>query len=585
MGRVLERSSDANKVGKDSGVVNSVSRAKVALLLLLISTAVVAPFISVGYSLGDDVAFHLGTWFEMGRQWREGIAYARWAGQELYGYGNPVLIFYPPLCRILGGALVVCLPSRMALGAYAWIVLLLGGFSFFYLCRTFFDDRSSLVAAFAYVINPYNLVVLYIRCALPEFLGAALFPLLILAVLHLGEKGKRGVAVLTLFIALLWLTNVPAGVIANYTTAIIVVVLALVRRSKSLLGPFMLAEILGAGLAAFYLLPAWRQQPWINLVDLSPANPADACLLSGQWYEHSIHSLDVVLTAGFLWQVTVGAFAWFQARRFLAQERDIFVALIIVLAVSTFMCVPVSFLVWKYAPFLHYVQFPWRWLFPLNLSVTFFIAAALSHTERHSWLAVAACGCSFLIILSCFTVRKRVVDWKEFAVFTQSGGKVLGAWTYAPRAVGELPEDRPPAWLPSPRFAVLDGSGPDRPSLPIEATPGVSANQTTFAVQSWQTESRVFTVDSPQPARVRVRLFYYPGWHVSVNGNEVKDVERDAHDAIVLRVPSGHSRVQLEFKRTPDETWGIIISCLVAILAVTLSLPQVNRQRRFSAVE
>ncbi len=107
-----------------------------------------------------------------------------------------------------------------------------------------------------------------------------------------------------------------------------------------------------------------------------------------------------------------------------------------------------------------------------------------------------------------------------------------------------------------------------------------SVNLTKLAVQSWQTESRIFTVDSSQPARVRIRLFYYPGWHVWVNGSEIKEVERDAHDAVVVRIPSGHSHVLLVFKNTPDETWGMIISGLVAVLVADLALPQVNRQRR-----
>ena len=222
---------------------NSVSRTKVCALILLASTAVIASFFSVGYYPSTDVPFHVGFWFEVVRQWHEGIAYARWAGQSMYGYGNPTLIFYPPLSRILGGVLVACLPSRMALGAYGWLGLVLGGFGSFRLCREIFDDRSSLVAAFAYVINPYCLAVLYIRGALSEFLAAALFPWFILAVYRVDEKGKRSVAVLGLLIALLWLTNVPAGVIANYTAAIIVLVLAWVRRSKALLGLLLLAEI------------------------------------------------------------------------------------------------------------------------------------------------------------------------------------------------------------------------------------------------------------------------------------------------------------------------------------------------------
>ena len=561
-------------------MVNSVPRVKVGALLALTATAVIASFFSVGYYPGEDVTFHMGFWFEVARQWHEGIVYARWAAQSMYGYGNPTMIFYPPMDRILGGALVAFLPSRLALGTYAWLGLALGGFGFFHLCREFFDDRSSLVAAFVYVINPYNLFVLYMRSALGEFLAAALFPWFILAVYRLAEKRKRSLPVLALVIALLWLTNPPAGVIANYAAALLVATLAWVRRSKSLLRLFLLAEVLGAGLAAFYIMPAWRQQPLINVGNLRHVGLSADFLLS----KLSIWAFknEVLLTTGFIWQIAFGGLAWFQARKSPAQRREIFVALTMILAVSAFMCVPVSFIVWKYTPFLSYIQFPWRWLFPLNLAMAFFIAAALSQSERRSWLPVAACTYSLLLILSCSAVRNRALDWNAFAAPFQSGF-IYDDEDYIPKAAGVYPEEGPlPTWLPSPRFAVLDGSAQDRQPL-SKGGPAESASLTKFAVQSWKTESRIFTVDSPRPARVRVRLFYYPGWHVWVNGTEVEDVERDAHDAIVVRVPSGHSRIQLVFKNTPDETWGMIISGLVAMLVATLSVPQVIRRGRHSA--
>jgi hypothetical protein len=497
----------------------------------------------------------------------------------MYGYGNPTMIFYPPLSRILGGALVALLPSRWALGAYAWLGLVLGGFGCFRLCREFLDDRSSLVAAFAYIINPYCLAVLYFRGALSEFLAAALFPWFVLAVFRLGENTRRSVAVLAITITLLWLTSIPAAVIANYAAATIVVTLALVRRSKFPLGHFVLAEILGAALAAFYLLPAWRLQPWINVGNLRLVKPSSDFLLS----KLSIHSLEGLLTTGFLWQVAVGGVTRFQSRRLLSSQRDGYHALTVVLAVSTFMCVPVSFIVWKYAPFLPYIGFPWRWLFPLNLATAFFIAAALSQSQRHPWLPVAACTYPLMLILSCSAVRKRALEWSEFTAPFQSG-VTYGDAMFTPIAAGALPEEGPlPVWIPSPRLSRLDRDRQYFPLPPSQGTPAASADIRTFAVQSWQTESRVFTVESAQPARVRVRLFYFPGWHVLVNGAEIHPIERDAHDAIVVRVPSGNSRVQIEFKRTPVEIWGIIISCLVAVLVIALLLPTNRRQGGISA--
>jgi hypothetical protein len=557
------------KVGKGENGHDPLPWGKVCALIVLASTAVIAPFFSIGYYPGTDVTFHVGFWFEMVRQWHEGIAYPRWAGQSMYGYGNPTMIFYPPLSRVLGGVLVACLPSRMALGAYAWLGLVLGGFGAFRLCRQVVDDRSSLVGAFAYVVNPYNLAVLYFRGALSEFLAAALFPWFISAVYGLGRKGKRNLVVTAVLIALLWLANVPAAVIANYAAAIFVVALAWVRRSKWLPGLLVLAEILGAGLAVFYLFPAWHQQPLITIGGLRLENSSSDFLFS----KLSFRSLGGMLTTGFLWQVGVGGVVWFKARRLLTQRLDIFVALTAVLVVSALMCLPISSVLWRDGPFLSYVQFPWRWLFSLNLAVAFFIAAFLSQSRQHSNSVVAAFAYSILLILCMSAVRKRVVDWNEFTSPFKSG-VIYDDAAYTPRAAGPLPEEGPlPAWLPSPRFALIDRKEEIRRYPVLHDLPIESAGLPIVSVQSWQTESRVFTVDSREPVGVRVRLFYYPGWHALVNGTEVEDVERDEHDAVVVRVPSGRSRIQLVFRSTPDEIWGMIVSGLVAILAMILMLP------------
>jgi hypothetical protein len=572
------------KVDEESGVINSISRVKICTLILLTATAVVSPFVFYGYYPGDDVDFHTSLWFETARQWQEGVLYARWAGQAAFGYGNAAMVFYPPLSRILGGALVAWVPSRLVLGAFGWLGIVVGGFSFFYMAREFLNDRSSAVGAFAYMINPYNLGVLYIRCAFAEFLAAALFPMFVLAVLRLGVKGKRSVALLALWIAVFWLTNIPAAIIANYLGALMVLALALIRKSKSLLGRFIIAELLGAGLAAFYLLPAWVERPLIDVGQIFAWNPLVSFLLTGGWYKDTAW-LYLMLNVGFIWEVLVGTLCLFWAKKFWSKQRDVSLALGAVLGYSTLMCVSVSKLMWKYAPFLPYVQFPWRWLFPLNFAAAFFIAAALMQIKRHSWLAVVACGCSLAIILSCFTVRKRVLNSEELMAPLHSGAPIQGPLDYVPRAAGYDGDSATPGWITGPRFAILNPVGRNQQDEAADQARAETASLPNISINSWNTQSRVFTVFSPGPAAVRVRLFYFPGWHVLVNGTEVENVERDAHDAVVVQVPSGRSRVRLEFKRTRDQSWGIIISCLVAILVVAISLPNVNRQEHLCAMD
>jgi hypothetical protein len=345
--------------------------------------------------------------------------------------------------------------------------------------------------------------------------------------------------------------------------------------------------MLGAGLAAIYLLPAWYQQRWINSDFFLEWKPLtfSSFLLTGQWYRNPFRLLVGWLDTGFLWQILVGILAWVYARKFRSQRREVSFALGANLVVSALMCLPASKVIWKHAPFVFsYVQWPGRWLFGTNLAVGFFIAAAVSQDRRTALPAVAACTYSLLLIISCSAVRTHVQDWAELAAPFQSGARIQGATEWLPRTLNNVPEATLlAAWSGSPPVAFLDGGEPPRTSSPSPATSSARDEPSAISIQSWRTEVRVSTVQSPRPARLRVRLLFFPGWHLLVDGTELENVEVDSHGAVVVRVPSGHSQVQLLFKSTPDETLGTIVSGVVAVLVAGLALTKAASQGRLSS--
>jgi hypothetical protein len=66
-------------------------------------------------------------------------------------------------------------------------------------------------------------------------------------------------------------------------------------------------------------------------------------------------------------------------------------------AVSSFMMLPVSRVFWRHLPALRFVQFPWRWLFPLALSVSLLTAAVFTSLHR-KWAAWLAVGCALFVL-------------------------------------------------------------------------------------------------------------------------------------------------------------------------------------------
>ena len=202
-------------------------------LLIVMATAflVVFPFLFLGNPSGHDFEFHVNSWMEVLGQWRQGIVYPRWAALAQYGYGEARFIFYPPASWTLGAALGALLPWKVVPGVYVWLALTLSGCSMFLLSRQWLDRRDAIFAAALYAANPYYIVVVYWRSAFAELLAGALLPLLLLYALRCGEEDEQAVVPLGLIVAAAWLTNIPAAVMINYSLALLIVIVALLKRS------------------------------------------------------------------------------------------------------------------------------------------------------------------------------------------------------------------------------------------------------------------------------------------------------------------------------------------------------------------
>src|SRR5260370_3180496 len=226
------------------------------LVIGVIAFCVVLPFVKFGIPSGHDFEFHFNSWIEVVEHWKQGVLYPHWAAMAHYGYGEARFIFYPPASWTLGAMLGTILPWKLVTGAYVWIALTFSGCSMFLLARRWLPRADAIFAAAVYAANLYHLVIVYWRSAFAELLAAAYRPLLLLLVLGSDENAARVVAPLSLLMAAGWLTNLPAAVMMNYSLAVLLICIAISRRS--FVGPAYggLAVVLCVSLAGFYLLLA-----------------------------------------------------------------------------------------------------------------------------------------------------------------------------------------------------------------------------------------------------------------------------------------------------------------------------------------
>jgi 6-pyruvoyl-tetrahydropterin synthase related domain len=527
-------------------------------LLVVMATAflVILPFFFLGNPSGHDFEFHVNSWMEVLGQWRQGIIYPRWAALAQYGYGEARFIFYPPISWTLGASLGVFLPWRVVPGAYIWLALTLSGCSMFLLARRWLGYRDAIFAAALYAANPYYIVIVYWRSAFAELLAGALLPLLLLSALRLEQDEAEPALPLVLIVTAAWLTNIPAAIILNYSLVLLILILAILRRSPKLLLRGGLAVLLGAGLAAFFLVPAAYEQKWVNIAEaLSPGvRPQDNFLFKNiSDIDHNRFNLfvSVIATA----EMIVLVIAAFFSRPWRRQQPQAWWTLFGWALVSTLLNFSFTVWLWDYLPELRYLQLPWRWLLCLNLTFALFVTMA-----SRRWLVRALICLSMLAVIIFVGHRVQTPWWEKAEDLTQmlnaqrSGAGYEGTDEYVPLGGDpyEIKQDAP--WV----------------TLNDTLLPSVQSSR--IQIQQWDAESRSFTADLAQPGQLVLRLFNYPAWHVEVNARAVTTATRAVTGQMLIPLQAGHNLVRITFSRTWDRTVGAIISATTALFLGAFAL-------------
>jgi 6-pyruvoyl-tetrahydropterin synthase related domain len=524
--------------------------------------AVEVPFFFLGMPSGHDFEFHLYTWLEVLSQWKQGIFYPRWAALAHFAYGEPRFIFYPPASWTLGAALSAILPWVIVSDVYIWLLLVAAGVSMFMLARQWLDRRDATFAAVLYAVNPYHLVIVYWRSAFAELLAACLLPLLLLLLLRPDEKRQRGIILLALVLGASWLVNAPAAVMVHYSMALLVVVLAWQRRSARILLTSSIAVVLGAALAAFYLVPAIYEQRWVNIAEAVSAGlrPQDSFLFAHTTdAEHDTfdHLISWVATAEILLTAVAAWAAWSWCRSRLRSgcrnssrgTGELWYSLVVWAAACALLMLSISSPLWSILPKLRFMQFPWRFL--LCLGVPFALLTALGMRRWTSRLAVYL---AMLCVLA-FVWHHLLPPWWDYAPDLRemqdnmvTGVGYEGTDEYTPVGSDAYNVDK------NARRVTVDGTA-----------------RAAIRVSDWSAERKQFTAEMSGADNLALHLFNYPAWRVEVNGQIVQAGTREGTGQMLVPVQAGANQVKIIFIRTWDRTLGAWIS-MIAVVFVLASL-------------
>jgi hypothetical protein len=538
-------------------------------LSLLASLAVLLPFFWLGSASGHDFEFHAASWLDVAYQWKHGVLFPRWTAWTNYGFGEPRYIFYPPLSWMLGAALSLVLPISWVPFAFIFLTQTLAGISAFSLLRRLVGSTPAYLGAVFYAVNPYALLVTYVRSDFAEQLGCALFPLVFLATLRLAgllPEEKPKLPAITFFaasFAAVWLCNAPAGVIASYTVAFLFACATLARRSLRIAIRAAGGLALGFGLAGFYIVPAAYEQRWVNIGQALATGllPSDNFLFTQiadpehTWFNwiSSICALALILLAGI---ATLSSRRFSNKTTFSNILGPLWSALLLLGSLATLMMLRLTAPFWSILPKMRFVQFPWRWMSIVAVVCSCFLAAAIE--RRRGWLWFV------LIAALCFPFGyflEQNTWWDPDEMPTQRASITNGTGYEGVDEYDPLGDDHMDLPKRAPLATIFPGEATDSPAtLPIAS----------IQIEQWDTANHKISVDSSAPARVALRLLNYPVWQVTVNGNRVAPEKPDDLNQMLVPIAAGKSEIQVRFARTGDQTAGIALSIFSLLISAGL---------------
>jgi hypothetical protein len=509
-----------------------------------------------GYHWGHDLEIHLESWMEAAAQFHQGIWCPRWASGANYGLGEPRFIFYPPGSWALGGILGAVLPWTLVPAIFVWLSMILAAVGMRKLAAEWLPPGGALIAALLYALNPYLIVTAYARCAYAELLASAVFPFLLWGAFRIQRAPAKGFATVAISLAAIWLSNLPAGVIATYALALVLVTASVLLRSIQPLLYGSVGALTGLGLAAFALFPASWEQKWVYIdAVVRPSQLPEANFLFSPLgvtnmykFNHQLSPLAVLLILGAIASAIV-------ARRMRYGTPAVWWSLSVLCVLSGFLMFPVSVAIWRALPELRFVQFPWRWLFPMCAAAALLASFGLIQSNRKRIL-LPVLGFGLVTVDASIIYAKQV--FPHFV--TQVAEKIhargyAGLMEYTPIAgkSRHLPADAP----------LIAPVEPSDPQQSASTPPGVY-------VESWSPERKAIRADLPRAMTVNLKLLAYPAWQALVNGKPAALQDNPQTGQIMMVLPAGASRTEIKFAQTWDRSVGTEISIGSGVVLIAL---------------
>lgn len=527
------------------------------LAIFLLTIPAISDLLKQGFfPMHDDLqVFRL---FELDKCVKDLQLPCRWVPDAGFGYGYPLMQFYPPmpyypmeLLNLLGAGMFWSVKIMFAL---AFVV---SGIGMYLLAKELFGIWGGFFSAVLYVYAPYHSVDIYVRGALNEAWGMAWFPLVLLYIYKLitNPKQKSNFVYLGIFLSLQLTSHNVMTMVFAPTALIWAIYWLVISKNYQTISKLIWSGVLGVSLSAFFFLPVVLEQKYVHV---------DSMMVG--YFNYLAHFIDLKQLfvsrfwgyGGSTWgpedgmSFSIGLFQWGFA--FLAGFFSLFnfkknKALAISIWFMIFSGLGYAFLThsrsvffWDHIRLLQFSQFPWRLValivFYFSLAAGYLFTIKLSSTQK-TILASSLIVAIISYNLTFFRVDRysRVTIEEKFSGMLWENQVTGGIFDYLPRTASRPPGD--PAFT-IPQF--LEGNG------------GVMNFE---SGSNWQKFN--VKLSTPQ-AKVMLPLFTYQGLDVYVNHKKVKTEMDSDLGRVIVTLTDPYSLVEAKVWLTPIRLFSDLLS-------------------------
>jgi hypothetical protein len=422
--------------------------------------------------------------------------------------------------------------------------------------------------AAAFLFSTYLQVDLYVRANFMEFASLAVLPFALWMLVRAADRdpGRFRVPLAALGIALIPLsqnTVAPVCIAALVFTAILVAGTNLRR-----LLAVALSVIGGLALSAFFWVPALLEKSYVHADRLK-----EGILNYG---EHFVYPLQLLyspwgyglskpgiedgmsfMIGPLLIILGLTGFAVLfvhRKRRLHTTEGRLALGALLCALVFAFLSTNLSKTLWSLFPALQAIEFPWRVLAIPALMLS--LLAGLAFLQRAKSILVAAAVAAIFLAGIFHAKPKQFLtfddEFYEPGSIAKKGMSTTTREEYEPVAVKKRSPYNPQ------RLESLTCPAAFQATKSPEGSPSL----------------QVYQVSAPEPCRVRLNTFYFPGWEVFIDGKKAAVAIEEGTALMLFDVPSGSHRIEARLGSTPlraSSRWVSLAAALALAAAALVS--------------